>query len=114
MTRIIHARLIELDTAHIMYFGQVENSETRRAFAPHLSIESATLQGEALIDYRARQVLGAEGATAHGVFRRAEHPHMIYTGEAFDEAPLPPAVIAFLLAPIPAEMQSKLAATHRA
>jgi hypothetical protein len=114
MTRVIHAKLAELGIAHTMRFGSVDNRIARTAFAPHMYIELATEQGEAIIDYRARQVLGEQGATAHGVFLRADQPHMLYAGAVVEEAPLSAEVIALMLMPIPEAIRSKLAVMNRA
>jgi len=47
--------------------------------------------------------------SAHGVFLRTNTTHMVYRGEAFDEVPLSEGIIAVMLAPIPADIQNRLA-----
>ena len=106
MTRLLHARLAALGIAHTMHVGRVENQGTGAAFSPHFFIELQTQQGEAIIDYRARRLLGI--LSAHGVFLRTDAPHMVYQGEVVDEAPLSEASIAAMLSPIPEELQQKL------
>ena len=106
LTWIIHAKLAELGIAHTMLFGSVEIRAARTAFASHMYIEVPTVQGEAIIDYRARQVLDEQGQTAHGVFLRAEDRNVIYAGAVALEAPISAEIIALMLAPIPEELQS--------
>src|SRR6266566_1738008 len=89
MSLVFHFYLCNAAIPHVAYEGTIHNQKNGREFTPHIWIEVSTVEGEAVVDYRAHMWLGTENRTPHGVFLKSDYPHMSYEGKV-KELPLRP------------------------
>src|SRR4051794_15248877 len=93
LTRVLATILTKEGIEHTCFVGAVMDSRTRRGSQLHFWIE---LSDGRTVDYRARMWMGEREDIPHGIFNKADYPHIIYSGEQTLIVPLSPAMFEIL------------------
>ena len=89
LTRVLTTVLTNEGIAHACFMGSVVDSRTHKGSHLHFWIE---LPNGQTVDYRARMWMGETEGIPHGIFNKADYPHVLYTGHKVHLEPLSPSL----------------------
>lgn len=89
LTRVLTTVLTQEGIEHACFVGSVVDTRTNKGSNLHLWIELADGR---TVDYRAQMWMGENEDIPHGIFNKADYPHVRYLGQETIIAPLSPAL----------------------
>ncbi len=98
LTRVLTTILTNEGIEHSCFTGSVVDSRTHKGSRLHFWIE---LPDGRTVDYRARMWMGETEDIPHGIFNKADYPHVLYQGSQLALPTLSDELFHILTTPFP-------------